>query len=1061
MPHWVWKTCFLLAAAAAVLGGVAFAETTVQPGSEGRVIASLEFNVKQEGRVYERAPDSVRRHEVLNLLRTRLNGTFSSEDLDRDITTMTTSRHWFREVDADVSIIRDPDRPPSENDPVRVRLIVTQPLVKQVRFLTLRGSDARDELGDLYRHLTAVDTAEGSEFSLRRLDGDARRLTETGAFLSVRPEYLYTAGGVDVVFRVILNEPLAIVAFSGIHAPGFDADLRRVIAGRQPASGGEEIPDSELITPVYFPLGAFDGDVVTDASAASILGAKAQIQAFYRARGYHFAEVTDRVISLPAQYDKEMLERGYGTMRATMHATLKQLIEDGYGGRTVLVFEVFEGEQLRIGRVVFHGIQDVDSPGNDALSVSRLGGLFSIVYQTWYGVFAPTANRKSAVLAQLMRSAEGGDYVESNAIRDAEALQSYLRQRGWLDARVSYGGFQLNEVRSRVNLEFHVDPGAVYAVSDIRIEYGTREPRVPQGAEPPEFDAPVVTFEELLETLRLRADEIPHAEAVERFTEAYISAQNDSAQGKHLGAFDLRSPIPWDDHEFMGSAGDAREGMAGAIRTLLADRGYSNIEVSFERVETESETLETDWKTPWPVRRVGLILRIQQGYQSIVGNVRFRGNIETRDDVLRRYVDLYPGDVYDRNRLRASDMRLRRTQWFEQGAPGQGVISRTSPRLVVRDGEYVEYTDVDYDLEEGATNRLNFSAGFSTATGFTASIDVTLMNFDISSAFAWMYGGRYTGFVGAGQSLSFTAQPPLDRQQIYRVSFNEPWLFGYPLSGGVSAEYTAIDFGDYTSTRTGIDPVLGWRVYPDVLWSFGYSYAIHGLSDVSPSATPEIRASEGRDVLSTVWSEISWNTTDNPMFPTTGHALSYRFAYTGGPVLGGTLDFWRMRAHAGYYLPIAEIDPVRSLVLAFNINAHWQDVHSDTTQIPFLHRFLMGGNVMTGRGLLRGFEFAGVGPSRNDQAIGGNFMVHGFTELRFPIFPGNLWAVGFLDVGQLSPTLNTFDPVGWTASGGAGLRLLLPILPVPFALDFGFPIYNQPGNREQVISINLGFSFAG
>ena len=55
--------------------------------------------------------------------------------------------------------------------------------------------------------------------------------------------------------------------------------------------------------------------------------------------------------------------------------------------------------------------------------------------------------------------------------------------------------------------------------------------------------------------------------------------------------------------------------------------------------------------------------------------------------------------------------------------------------------------------------------------------------------------------------------------------------------------------------------------------------------------------------------------------------------------------------------------------------------------------------------------------------------------------------------------MNTFDGRGITVSGGVGLRLLLPILPVPFALDFGFPIINQPGNREEVISINLGFGF--
>jgi outer membrane protein insertion porin family len=478
------------------------------------------------------------------------------------------------------------------------------------------------------------------------------------------------------------------------------------------------------------------------------------------------------------------------------------------------------------------------------------------------------------------------------------------------------------------------------------------------------------------------------------------------------------------------------------------------------RVETRSDYVEADWESPFPVRKVGMILRIQQGYQSTVGNVTFRGNTETREDVMRRWVSLYPGDIFDRNKLRASDFRLRRTQWFEQAAPGQGVLSRTSTQaLVIRDGQYVEYTDIDYDVVEGRTNRINFAAGFNSGTGFTATIDLTLMNFDISSAVSWMWGRPNFSFTGAGQTLNFTAQPPLDRQQIYRISFTEPWLFGYNIHGSISGEYSSNNFIDYTRTRLGVDPILGWRLLPDVTWLYGYSYSILDITDVASNAPPEIRDEAGRDIVSTLWSEIVWSTTDNPAFPTSGFNLSYRFSYSGGPLLGGTIDFWRMRAHAAYYLPIAQVDDVRTLVLALSATATWQDVHSSTKQIPFIERFQLGGNSIGSRGLLRGFEFGGVGPSRNDISIGGNFMVHGFAELRFPIFPGSLWLVGFVDVGELSPTLNTFDPGGWTVSGGVGLRLLLPILPVPFALDFGFPIINQPGNREQVISINLGFGF--
>src|SRR5690606_36826103 len=106
--------------------------------------------------------------------------------------------------------------------------------------------------------------------------------------------------------------------------------------------------------------------------------------------------------------------------------------------------------------------------------------------------------------------------------------------------------------------------------------------------------------------------------------------------------------------------------------------------------------------------RTELILRIQEGYKSYVGTVNIRGNDVTRDSVVRRNITLYPGEVFNRNEQRGSDIRLRRTQWFEQGAPGQGVSSRTTPRLVVTADGIIEYTDVGYDLVESRTNSFNY-----------------------------------------------------------------------------------------------------------------------------------------------------------------------------------------------------------------------------------------------------------------------------------------------------------------------------------------------------------------
>ena len=1024
-------------------------------GAEGKRIEAIELFVKSEGKVFERAPDSASRQRIFEGLRTGQGKPLRPDDLKADIKYLETTSHMFRKVDWE--IVYD-----SDAETNIVKLIFTQPLISRIRVVApIRGKWSEEGVNDFWRARNQMDSAEGSEFSIRRMDADVRRMYDTGGFLDIRAEYSYTEDGVDLLFRLIQNQPLEILQFAGVYQSGFPTALKNVIAGNEPIRDLPQAPpEGTLVSPRYFPKYAFDGDVVTDANPANILGASEQINAYYRVNGFPFSTVKARLISLPVVYNPKELIENYGQLRESVLDTCSDLIEDGYGGKLVLIFDVYEGPEWIVGDLTFSGLDDVGSPGNDAVSGSRIGGLFGPVFGFWYTFLASDDVERAAALGEEMRTKAGSPYVEADVIRDAETLQSYFRARGWLDARVSFSNFQLNETRNRINVEFHVDPGSPYAITNMRIEYATKAPRVPKGAEPKDFDKPVAEWEELLEWLQLEdVSKLDAAEALNRFGTDYMTGKYEPGEGRWFRSYDLLEPIPYDDYAIDGNPskpGD--DGYVGRIRALLADKGYSNAEIEFIRVETRKDYVQTEWETPRPVRRTEIIVRIQQGYESIVGNITIRGNETTRDDVIRRYVNLYPGDVYDSNDRRLSDLRLRRTQWFEQGAPGQGVTSRTTPRLVVTEDGIIEYTDVDYDLVEGRTNRFNFSAGFNSSTGFTATVDLTLMNFDIASAFNWIWGD-WTGFTGAGQTLTFTAQPPLDRQQVYRVSFDEPWLFGYPVSGGVSGGYETLDRGDYTRGRIGIDPYVGWRVLPDVSWRFGYSYEIITISDIAGNAPQEIRDDRGTSILSTLWSEIRWSTTDNPQFPTEGWDLSYRYEYTGGLLLGGTLDFWSMRANASLYLPVAELDPVRTLVLAFNVTGAWQDVHSDTKVIPFSQRFLLGGNSVSGRGTLRGYEFAGVGPSRNNTAIGGNFMLTGFAELRLPIFPGNLWLVAFVDAGELSTTLSTFDGKGITVSGGFGLRLLLPILPVPFALDFGFPIINQPGNREEVISINLGFGF--
>ncbi|MCA8940344.1 MAG: BamA/TamA family outer membrane protein, partial [Planctomycetes bacterium] len=57
--------------------------------------------------------------------------------------------------------------------------------------------------------------------------------------------------------------------------------------------------------------------------------------------------------------------------------------------------------------------------------------------------------------------------------------------------------------------------------------------------------------------------------------------------------------------------------------------------------------------------------------------------------------------------------------------------------------------------------------------------------------------------------------------------------------------------------------------------------------------------------------------------------------------------------------------------------------------------------------------------------------------------------------GELVSDYRFFQGDGFSAGVGFGIRIQLPIAPVPLGIDFGWPLFDQPGNQKQVVAINL------
>ena len=120
--------------------------------------------------------------------------------------------------------------------------------------------------------------------------------------------------------------------------------------------------------------------------------------------------------------------------------------------------------------------------------------------------------------------------------------------------------------------------------------------------------------------------------------------------------------------------------------------------------------------------------------------------------------------------------------------------------------------------------------------------------------------------------------------------------------------------------------------------------------------------------------------------------------------------------------------------------------------MPVFERFYGGGI-----GSMRGFAYRGVSPRQGskDQAVGGDFLLLGGTEVSYPLFGKDLRGVFFSDMGTVE---RDFEITSWRVSVGFGVRFVLRLFgPVPMSFDFGIPDRQGWRGRHPGVQLLAGY----
>ncbi len=388
---------------------------------------------------------------------------------------------------------------------------------------------------------------------------------------------------------------------------------------------------------------------------------------------------------------------------------------------------------------------------------------------------------------------------------------------------------------------------------------------------------------------------------------------------------------------------------------------------------------------------IDITFTITEGRPAIVRKIDIKGNTKTREKVIRRELQLFPGQKYRQSRMERSMREVMVLQYFEN----------VSPDLQPNEDGTI---DLVFDVVE-KDNIGQFSAGaqFSQLEGFGGNFSIAIPNFR-----------------GAGELLDATVEISKYSKR-FSLGFVEPWIFNSPTSYSVSATYWNSTYWQRNYQQTYLLQSLRRRLkWPDDFFYATLGYHIGYQKDDRSLPSQKVINNKGfyilkEGILSKVRFSIERDDRDNRLFPTRGSFFSTT-AWIAG--LGGDFKYVKGIAEYQTYFPL-----FWKFVLGARSKFGLLDGFKGNKYIDTYDLFAAGG-IYGVDGVIRGYAERAFG-QRNSRGLA---MLTFTGELRFPILEQQLYLAAFSDAGNVWDAFEDIDLKDLYPGVGAGFRLNLPMV---------------------------------